>query len=77
MATSSLFSAELGVFETHRAEWSRSHPGDYVVIQGDVVAEGFFGSYAEAFRAGLSKFGARREFLVKQVWPTERVYFVS
>lgn len=77
MAASSLFSVELGIFEMHRAEWSRSHPGEYVVIQGDVMAEEFFASYADAFRAGLRKFGARNEFLVKQVWPTERVYFVS
>lgn len=77
MATTSLFSTELRVFEQHRMEWSGSHRGEYVVIQGDVIAEGFFSSYAEAFRAGLRKFGARHEFLVKQVWPTERVYFVS
>jgi len=77
MAAVDPFSVELRVFERHRREWSRSHRGEYVVIQGDVIAEGFFDSYAEAFRAGLRKFGARHEFLVKQVWPTEPVYFVS
>ena len=71
------FVAELGVFEQHRQEWSRSHPGAYVAIQDDVIAEGFFGTYAEAFKAGLQKFGVRRSFLVKQVWITEPVYFVS
>lgn len=77
MAASGTLSTELGVFEQHRQEWSRSHPGDYVVIQDDVVVEGFFSNYAEAFKAGLQKFGVRRSFLVKQVWVTEPVYFVS
>lgn len=77
MVTASPFSAELKVFEAHREEWSRSHPGEYVVIQDDVVVQGFFIDYAEAFKAGLQKFGVRRNFLVKQVWMTEPVYFVS
>ena len=77
MASSEPFSSALKVFEQHRKEWSRSHPGKYVAIQDDVIAEGFFGTYAEAFKAGLQKFGVRRSFLVKQVWITEPVYFVS
>lgn len=51
------FATELEVFELHRAEWSRSHPGEYVVIQDDVIAEGFFSTFAEALKAGLQKFG--------------------
>ena len=77
MAPTGEFSTELKVFEQHREEWSRSHAGEYVVIQDDVIAEGFFSTYAEAFKAGLQKFGVRRNFLVKQVWITEPVYFVS
>jgi hypothetical protein len=77
MATSAPFSAELQVFEQHRKEWLRSHPGKYVAIQDHVKAEGFFDSYAEAFQAGLQRFGVRRSFLVKQVWTTEPVYLVS
>jgi hypothetical protein len=77
MAINSPFSTELKVFEHHRKEWSRSHPGEYVVIQDDVIAEGFFHTYADAFKAGLRKFGVRRGFLVKQVWMTEPVYSVS
>ncbi|HXM20717.1 MAG TPA: hypothetical protein VN948_05590 [Terriglobales bacterium] len=77
MATSGPFSAEIKVFEQHRAEWLHSHPGEYVAIQDDIIVEGFFGTYAEAFKAGLQKFGVRRGFLVKQVWMTEPVYFVS
>jgi len=64
------------VFEQNRQEWSRSHPGEFVVIQGEEIAEGFFGTYADALRAGLRRFGARREFLVKQIWVTEPVYLV-
>jgi hypothetical protein len=77
METTNPFSAEQEVFERHRQEWSRLHPGKYVAIQDDVIAEGFFGTYADAFKAGLQRFGVRRAFLVKQVWMTEPVYFVE
>lgn len=77
MASPAPFSTELKVFEQHRQEWSQSHLGEYVAIQDDVIAEGFFGTYAEALKAGLRKFGVRRGFLVKQVWVTEPVYIVS
>ena len=76
MAPSSQFSEELTVFEQHRREWSRLHPGEFVVIQGDEKADGFFVTYAEALKAGLQRFGAEREFLVKQIWVTEPVYLV-
>jgi hypothetical protein len=77
MAPTESFSEELGVFELHRREWAVSHPGEYVVIQDQAILDGFFATYAEAFRAGLTKFGVRRGFLVKQVWMTEPVYLVS
>jgi hypothetical protein len=70
------FSTELEVFELHRHEWSLSHPGEFVVIQDGVIAEGFFGTYAEALKAGLQEFGVNRHFLIKQVWITEPVYLV-
>lgn len=76
MVPTGQFSEELTVFEQHRREWALSHPGEFVVIQEGVIAEGFFGSYAEALKAGLQKFGANRRFLVKQVWITEPVYMV-
>jgi hypothetical protein len=76
MATGS-FSAELKVFQEHREEWLRSNLGEFVVIQDAAVADGFFGTYAEAFKAGLQRFGVRREFLVKQVCATEPLYFIS
>jgi hypothetical protein len=76
MAAIEPFSAELEVFERHRKEWSLAHPGEFVVIQGDAI-EGFFGSYGEALKVGLQKFDVSRDFLVKRVWTTEPVYFVS
>src|ERR1035441_4742634 len=48
MVPSGQFSKDLTVFEQHRQEWSRSHPGEFVVIQEGVIAEGFFGTYADA-----------------------------
>lgn len=77
MTPSGNFSDELGVFERHRQEWSHSNPGKFVAIQAEVVAEGFFATYADALKAGLQKFGVQKSFLVKQVWTTEPVYFVS
>jgi len=71
------FSTELGVFEQHRREWALSHPGEFVVIQGQEIADGFFGTYADALRAGLQRFGVQSGFLVKQVWVTEPVYCIS
>jgi len=71
------FSNELQVFQRNRDEWLRSSPGKFVVIQGSTVVEGFFDSYSEALKAGLQKFGVSHSFLVKQVWKTEPVYFVS
>jgi hypothetical protein len=70
------FSLELAVFERYRREWYRFHPGEFVVIQGEEIADGFFKTYAEALKAGLQRFGAEREFLVKQIWVTEPVYLV-
>jgi hypothetical protein len=71
------FSEELKVFQKHREEWLRSNLGKFVAIQDSLIAEGFFSTYAEAFKAGLQKFDIRRGFLVKQVWVTEPVYIVS
>jgi hypothetical protein len=71
------FSEELKVFQQHRDEWLRSNVGKFVVIQDSTIAEGFFETYADALRAGLRTFGVSRNFLVKQVWETEPIYFVS
>lgn len=67
---------ELRVFEDRRQEWVRTHLGKFVVIQDETVLD-FFDQYEEAFRAGVKRFGAGRNFLIKQVWKTEPVYFVA
>ena len=77
MASVADFETELMVFEQHRKEWSSSHPGEFVVIRGQEIADGFFGTYSEAVRAGLQRFGVQSGFLVKQVWVTEPVYCIS
>jgi hypothetical protein len=77
MAPVAEFETELMVFEQYRREWSRSHPGEFVVIKGQEIADGFFESYADALRAGLQRFGVQSGFLVKQVWVTEPVYCIS
>jgi hypothetical protein len=71
------FSTELEVFQKYREEWSRAHIAEYVVIQDDRFLDQFFDAYEDAFRAGLREFGVSRNFLVKQIWITEPVYFVA
>ena len=71
------FSDELRVFQENREEWLRANAGKFVVIQDSTVAEGVFDTYSEALKAGLQRFGVERNFLVKQVWKTEPVYFIS
>jgi hypothetical protein len=46
------------------------------VIREDHILREFFDEYEDAFRAGIRQFGADRNFLIKQVWKTEPVYFV-
>jgi len=66
---------ELQVFERHRKEWLRSHPGEFAVIVGTKVA-GFFTDYESAFRAGLEAAGLGNSFLIRQVWAEEPVYLI-
>jgi len=75
MATDDALTAELQVFDQHRKEWVKTHPGEFVVIVGTAVA-GFFGDYETAFRAGLKKAAKSQNFLVKQVWAEEPVYLI-
>jgi hypothetical protein len=66
---------ELNVFERHKSEWLQKHSGDFVVIAEETVA-GFYKDYETAFKAGISKFGVRSSFLIKQVWAEEPVYLI-
>jgi hypothetical protein len=67
--------AELELFEQKKAEWLRSHAGEFVVIAGAKIA-GFYPDYESAFRAGLETSGLGNSFLVKQVWAEEPVYLI-
>lgn len=75
MAVASPLEDELRVFEEHRWEWAQSQLGKFVVIQ-DMNVLKFFDQYEDAFGAGVKSFGTDRNFLIKQVWKTEPVYFV-
>ena len=77
MASAGMFSAELSVYNLHREAWMRSHPDRFVAIQDDVIADGFYDTYSEALKAGIQRFGVRKNFLVKQVRTHEQVYVVS
>ena len=77
MSSTASLSAELEIFEKHRKEWAKSHEGEFAVIQDNIILQDFFGSYADAIKAGIKRFGASRSFLVKQIWITEPVYLVS
>jgi hypothetical protein len=67
--------AELAFYDESRAEWLKTHSGQYVVAQGENLL-GFYVSFEEAFRAGVAAFGIQRDFLVKQVLAHEPIYFV-
>lgn len=76
MTATSQLETELRVFADHHLEWAGTQLGRFVVIQDETVLD-FFDQYEEAFRAGARKFGTERNFLIKQVWKTEPVYFVA
>lgn len=77
MTVASTLKTELRVFEDHRWQWAQSHPGKFVVIREDAIVNEFFDEYEDAFRAGIQQFGDERNFLIKQIWKTEPVYFVA
>ena len=77
METATPLEAELRLFAEHRHEWAQSHLGKFVVIQDQSILKEFFDEYEDAFRAGIRQFGEERNFLIKQVWKTEPVYFVA
>jgi hypothetical protein len=76
MPVASSLETELRVFEAHRKEWAESRAGKFVVIQDERILD-FFDEYSAAFKAGLRTFGVQRNFLVKQIWIEEPVYFVG
>lgn len=77
METAMPLEIELGVFEENHHQWADTHLGKFVVIQERTVLKEFFDAYEDAFLAGAQQFGTDRNFLVKQIWTIEPVYFVA
>jgi hypothetical protein len=65
---------ELLFYRIHKNGWLRSHISEFVVISGTTIG-GFYPDYAAAFRAGVRRFGFR-DFLIKQIFAKEPVYFI-
>jgi hypothetical protein len=56
---------ELEYFQKHKQEYQKLYKGQFVLIKGETFA-GAFTTDAEAYKAGLEKFG-NEPFLIKQV----------
>ncbi len=56
---------ERQLYDAHAAEWTREHPGKFVVVKNDEVV-GFFDTLDEALAAGGSRFGLQ-SFLARRV----------
>jgi hypothetical protein len=74
-AEEKILQTELQVYEQRKAEWLPNHRGEFVVI-ADATVGGFYPDYESAFKGGVSKFGVRGNFLVKQIWAEEPVYLI-
>lgn len=74
MSEDTSLDAELRVFQQHKKEWLQFHAREFAVIGATTVA-GFYPSYETAFCAGLKNFGAK-DFLIKQIWAEDPVYFI-
>ncbi len=75
MAAEDPLRRELSVYDSHKQEWLRTDPNQFVVIAGDHV-EGIHPDYESAFKAGIKAFGLQRQFLIKEICVTEPVYVV-
>jgi hypothetical protein len=72
---STRLSVETALYETNKAAWLQQHRDEFVVIKGNDLL-GFFGEFHEAYGAGVEKYGANTDFLVKRVVPHEPVFVV-
>lgn len=64
---------EYKTYLAHQDEFMQGHLDEFVLIKGEKVI-GFYKSYEDALRNGLSKFG-NVPFFVKVVAKEEEVYF--
>jgi len=65
MSEQNLLQTELEYFQKHKQEYLKLYKGQFVLIKGENFA-GAFTTDAEAYKAGLEKFG-NQPFLIKQV----------
>ncbi len=61
---------ELEYFQKHKPEYLKLYKGQFVLIKGEEFA-GAFTTEAEAYKAGLERFG-NEPFLIKQVLDTDQ-----
>lgn len=61
---------ELRYYTSRKDEFVRAYSGQFVVIKGEEFL-GAFTTQAQAYEAGLSKWG-NVPFLIKQVWGAKR-----
>jgi len=66
---------EIEVYEAKKSEWLKRNRDQFVVIKGKDIL-GFFVEFHEAYYAGVEKYGADTDFLVKRVVPQEPVFVV-
>ncbi len=64
---------ELEYFQKHKQEYQKLYKGQFVLIKGETFA-GAFTTDAEAYQAGLEKFG-NEPFLIKQVLDSDDTIF--
>jgi len=65
MSEQNLLQTELEYFQKHKQEYLKLYKGQFVLIKGEEFA-GTFTTEAEAYKAGLEKFG-NEPFLIKPV----------
>ena len=65
MSEQSPLQTELEYFQKHKQEYLKLYQGQFVLIKGEVLA-GTYTTEAEAYKAGLEKFG-NTPFFIKQV----------
>lgn len=64
---------ETTYFNSNRAQWIKDgHKGEWAVVRQEDLLD-FYPSLAEAYAAGVKRFGSGIKFLAKQVTPADPV----
>lgn len=66
---------EIEFYERHKSEWLKKCRDQFVVVKGEELL-GFFIEFRDAYLAGVEKYGANTDFLVKPVVEQEQVISV-